>query len=115
MRTIVSLLRRHGEQVTLLDREGKVVAVGWAWVQARSLREQVPQIPTPLGQEDRERFLLLGEASLPLAEATWVQWQGAYYEIVNAQQVFLGNKPCHQRALLRKREEGCLCLTYPIS
>ena len=98
------LLARYGQEVAL-SRDGKDLGTGRAFLQPilERQREGWQSLPTPLGAQRQDRFLLLGAPELPLTEGGGgtVTSRGARYEVQKAHPIQVGERISHWWAVLR--------------
>ena len=98
-----AILNRYGQEVEVLDAEGKVRRVR-AFLQPVLERGREQRVPTLLGLRREDRFLYLGPADLAvMAGENRVRWQGRSYEVQSAHPV--AGSPHHWWAVLRPGNE----------
>lgn len=109
-RAVNSLIGRYGQKVSLCSLvEGKirrrVCSAMMQYVKGTSAQYS----HTPLGEEDGQKLLYLGEASQPLkAEGDWVLWDGRKLKVVSAHPVYCGTELAYWRGVLLAMAEDCL-------
>ena len=99
------LLEQYGQAVEICPGEEAVGIPCKAFVQP-VLEKQEQTAPTPLGCVRQDRWLYLGDPAVPLELAAdgYVRWQGAEYEVLSAQPVYLGGAVNHWWGVLRRRD-----------
>lgn len=100
-----ALLARYGQEVVL--HRGDSAVDTRAFLQPIREKGQAQRLPSPLGWQREDRFLYLGDPSLPLSvHGDWVEFQGAGYAVVSAHPVYVGTGVSHIWAVLRPRDTG---------
>ncbi len=104
------ILARFGRGVELYRSDETQGRVGFALIQSLAEGGGRSSVPTPLGEVQGARFLYLGEAALSLEgmEGGRVLCDEVWYEVLNAQGVYLGRALSHWRGILCLREEEAL-------
>ena len=101
------ILSRCGKTVTLCPPNGGETVETKAFLQP--LRKGVDRqfLPTPQGLTRQEQFLYLGDPDADMAALAdgCLLCDGASYEVLSAQKIFLGKEPSHWRAVLKLGEE----------
>ncbi len=109
MNAIGELMRRFGQPVVLF-RPGEEEGVPlFAFLQALAGGDRsVQSLPTAVGLLRQDRFLYLGppEVSLADMEGGQLAFGDQYFELVQAQPIYVGTTLSHWRATLRPVEKG---------
>lgn len=106
--TVEAVLERYGRAVSLHYGAEPVGVSVRAFLQPVLDRrgDQWQQVPTPLGEARRDRFLYLGPPGVSLEglEDGYLQCGAVRYEVMQAQPIYVGECISHWWGLLRPRD-----------
>lgn len=108
-RQVTTLIGRYGRSVSVCTEvEGKIRR-GECCAMIQYVKGATSQYTyTPLGEENGQKLLYLGEAHQSLrAEKDWVLWDGRKYQVILAHPVYCGSELAYWRGILRDMATDC--------
>lgn len=105
--TFESLAARYGRAVVCYDAGGTTVGEGKAFVQPMT-EKQWQKSAGALGSFHTDHFLCLAPKGVPMGvpgDGGWLECGGQAYIPITIHDIYLGEEPSHQWAVLKRREE----------
>lgn len=104
-RQVTALIQQYGQLVEVC-RDGDVVECRGMLQTVKSAEGQYTY--TPLGEENGQKILYLGEASVGIsALGDSLRWQGKKYRFISAQPVYCGTDMAYWRGILKEVATEC--------